>query len=76
MNLYKLDEVGNLINKANPGFSSNTNISLAMDDFEGLYIECRNKIMNDFAEFLANWSGWILDRVTLTSIHVYNYQQI
>ena len=76
VNLYKLDKDGNMISKAAPGFSSNTNISLTMNDFEELYTECTNKIMNDFAEFNANGSGWILDRVALTSIHMYNYQPI
>ena len=76
MNLYKLDSDGNVISKAFPGFSSNTNISLTMNDFDGLYTECTNKIMNDFAEFNANGSGWILDRVAFTSIHMYNYKPI
>ena len=74
VNLYKLDKDGNMISKAAPGFSSNTNISLTMRDFEDLYTECKNKIMNDFTEFNANGSGWILDRVALTSIHMCNYQ--
>ena len=76
VNLYKLDKDSNMISKAAPGFSSNTNISLTMRDFEDLYTECKNKIMNDFAEFNANGSGCILDRVALTSIHMCNYQPI
>ena len=74
VNLYKLDKDSNMISKAAPGFSSNTNISITMGNFEDLYTECKNKIMNDFAEFNANGSGWILDRVVLTSIHMCNYQ--
>ena len=76
MILYKLDSDGNVISKAVPGFSSNTNISLTMNDFEEIYTECISKIMNDFVEFNANGSGWILDRVTLTSIHMCNYRPI
>ena len=57
VNSYKLDSDGNIISKAVPGFSSNTNISLTMNDFEDLYTECKNKIMNDFAEFNTNGSG-------------------
>ena len=41
-----------------------------------LNTECISKIMNDFVEFNANGSGWILDRVAFTSIHMYNYQTI
>ena len=33
-------------------------------------------VMNDFAEFNANGSGWVLDRVAFTSIHMYNYKPI
>merc|ERR1711947_1883 len=76
VNLYKLDKDSNMISKAAPGFSSNTNISISMNDFEDLYTECKNKIMNDLAEFNANGSGWILDRVALTSIDFCNYQPI
>ena len=57
-------------------FLSNTTISLTMNDFEELYTECITKIMNDFTEFNANGSGWVLDRVAFTSIHMYNYQPI
>ena len=74
--LYKLDSDGNVISKAVPGFSSNTTISLTMNDFEELYTECIRKIMYDFTEFNANGSGWVLDRVAFTSIHMYNYQPI
>ena len=74
VNLYKLDKDSNMISKAAPGFFSNTTISITMGNFEDLYTECKNKIMNDFAEFNANGSGWILDRVALTSIHMCNYQ--
>ena len=76
VNLYKLDKYGNMISKAAPGFSSNTNISITIHDFEELYTECIRKIMYDFVEFNANESGWILDRVAFTSIHMYNYQPI
>ena len=74
--LYKLDSDGNVISKAVPGFSSNTTISLTMNDFEELYTECISKIMNDFVEFNANGSGWILEIVAFTSINMYNYQPI
>ena len=74
--LYKLDSEGNVISKVVPGFSSNTTISLTMNDFEELYTECIRKIMYDFTEFNANGSGWVLDRVAFTSIHMYNYQPI
>ena len=73
VNLYKLDKDSNMISKANPGFSSNTIISLTMRDFEDLYTECKNKIMNDFAEFNANGSGWILERVNSVSLHMVQY---
>ena len=76
VNLYKLDKDSNMISKAAPGFSSNTNISITMGNFEDLYTECKNKIMNDFTEFNANGSGWILNRVAHTYIHMYNYQTI
>ena len=74
--LYKVDSDSNVISRAVPGFSSNTNLLLTMNDFDELYTECISKIMNDFAEFNANGSGWVLDRVAFTSINMYNYQAI
>ena len=47
-----------------------------MRDFDELYRECTSKKMNDFVEFNANGSGWILDRVAFTQIHMYNYKPI
>ena len=31
-------------------------------------------IINDFTEFNANWSGWILERVELIYLHITIYQ--
>ena len=36
------------ISKVASGVSSNTNIPITMWNFEDLYTECKNKIMNDF----------------------------
>ena len=72
----KHDKDGNNYQQVVPGFSSNTTISLTTIDFNELYEECTNKIINDFVEFNANGSGWILNRVSHISIHMYNYQPI
>ena len=47
-----------------------------MRNFEYLYKESFDKIINDFTEFNANGSGWILDRVELISVNIARYQPI
>jgi hypothetical protein len=44
-----------------------------MIDFEELYAESSHKIMNDFVNYIANGSGWILSRVQLISVHIHCY---
>ena len=72
----KHDKDGNNYQQVVPGFSSNTTISLTTIDFNELYEDSTNKLMKDFAEFNSNGSGWILNRVSHISIHMYNYQPI
>ena len=69
--MHKRDKEGNIVQEADPGFTSNTNTSLHMWNFDELYNECSEKIMNDFVQFNANGSGWILSRVRLISVHMH-----
>ena len=62
--------------EASPGFTSNPKITGGMWNFEYLYKESFDKIINDFTEFNANGSGWILDRVELISVNIARYQPI
>ena len=47
-----------------------------MWNFEYLYKESSNKIINEFTEFNANGSKWILERVELISVNIAGYQPI
>ena len=64
------------VQEASPGFSSTPKLSPHMWNFENLYKEAQDKIMNDFVEFNANGSGWILERVELITIHIAGYQPV
>ena len=64
---------GEILQEARPGFTSNPRNTLSMVDFEELYAESSNKIMNDFVKYNANGSGWILSRVQLISVHIHCY---
>ena len=71
--LHKLNSEGEILQEARPGFTSNPRNALTMIDFEELYAESSNKIMNDFVKYNANGSGWILSRVQLISVHIHCY---
>ena len=62
--------------EASPGFTSNPKITGGMWNFEYLYKESFDKIINDFTAFNANESGWILKRVELISVNIARYQPI
>ena len=66
--MYKQNGEGNSFQKASPGFTSNTKISARMWNFEYLYKQSFDKIINDFTEFNSNGSGWILERVDIVEI--------
>ena len=68
-----MNNEGVISQEARPGFTSNPRNSLSMIDFEELYAESSNKIMNDFVRYNANGSGWILSRVQLISVHIHCY---
>ena len=74
--MYQPNGEGNTIQLTSLGFISNTKISAGMWNFEYLYKLSVWKIINDFTEFNANWSGWILERVELISVHIARYQPI
>ena len=71
--LHKMNSEGVILQEARPGFTSNPRNSLSMIDFEELYAESSNKIINDFVRYNANGSGWILSRVQLISVHIHCY---
>ena len=73
---HKKNMEGEIMQTASPGFTSNPQTTLSMYDFDKLYAESSEKIMNDFVEFNANGSGWILDRVQLMSVHINHYSPI
>ena len=62
--------------EASLGFTSNPKISGEMWNFEDLYKESFNAIINDCKEFNANGPGWILEQVELISVHIARYQPI
>lgn len=68
--LHKISSEGTIVQEARPGFTSRPRNTLSMVDFEELYSESSNKIMNDFVNYNANGSGWILSRVQLISVHI------
>ena len=70
--MYK--ESGETRQEASPGFTSNPKTTLSLWNFEDLYKASFDKILNDFIEFNANGSGWILERVENLSIHIAGYQ--
>ena len=67
--MYLPNGEGNTIQLTSLGFISNTKISAGMWNFEYLYKLSVWKIINDFTEINANWSGWI-------SVHIARYQPI
>jgi len=71
--LHKISSEGIITQEASPGFTSRPTNTLSMVDFEELYLESSNKIMNDFDNYNANGSGWILSRVQLISVHIHCY---
>ena len=72
--MYK--ESGETRQEASPGFTSNPKTTLSLWNFEDLYKSSFDKILNDFIEFNANGSGWILERVENLSINIAGYQPI
>ena len=71
--LIKINKDGDKIDNASPGFSGTTNTTLHLWNFEDSYDISVKKIMNDFIEFNANGSGWILERVENLSINIARY---
>ena len=71
--LHKISSEGLIAQEARPGFTSRPRNTLSMVDFEELYSESSNKIINDFVKYNANGSGWILSRVELISVHIHCY---
>ena len=60
--LYKLDKDGTKI-ESEPHFHGKCRIMLPESQFENLYLESANNIMEAFAAYLRQGSGWILDHV-------------
>ena len=73
VSMYKMDKEGNILEQVTPGFTSNPTISSNLMNFELLYDEHHDKIINDFVSFNANGSGWILKRVYSISLHMMQY---
>ena len=71
--MHKLDKEGNILEQITPGFTTNPTISSNLMNFELLYDEHHDKIINDFVSFNANGSGWILKRVYSISLHMMQY---
>ena len=71
--MHKYDKDGNMYEEAHPGFTSNPNISSTLMNFNSVYNEHQEKIVNDFVAFNANGSGWILNRVNSVSLHMMQY---
>ena len=59
--------------KADPGFTSRPRTTSVLWDFDTIYKEAAAKIVEDFLEFNANGSGWILERVANISINIAGY---
>jgi len=73
VSMHKMDKEGNILEQVTPGFTSNPTISSNLMNFELLYDEHHDKIINDFVSFNANGSGWILKRVYSISLHMMQY---
>ena len=73
VSMHKYDKDGNIYEEAHPGFTSNPNISSTLMNFDLVYNEHHDKIVNDFVAFNANGSGWILNRVSSVSLHMMQY---
>ena len=73
VSMHKYDKDGNMYEEAHPGFTSNPNISSTLMNFDLVYNEHQEKIVNDFVAFNANGSGWVLDRVSEICLHMLHY---
>jgi len=73
VSMHKYDKDGNMYEEAHPEFKSNPNISSILMNFDLVYNEHHDKIVNDFVAFNANGSGWILNRVNSASLHMMQY---
>ena len=73
VSMYKMDKEGNILEQVTPGFTSKTAISATMLNFDSVYKEHQEKIVNDFVAFNANGSGWVLDRVSEICLHMVHY---
>ena len=73
VSMHKYDKDGNIYEEAHPGFTSSPNISPTLMNFDIVYKENHDKIVNDFVAFNANGSGWILNRVNSVSLHMMQY---
>ena len=71
--MYKIDNDGNKYAEVHPGFTSKPALSPTMMNFDSVYKNHQEKIMNDFVAFNANGSGWILDRVSEICLHMTHY---
>merc|ERR1712208_125098 len=71
--MHKMDKDGNKYDEVHAGFTSKPAISATMLNFDSLYKEHQEKIVNDFVAFNANGSGWVLDRVSEISLHMVHY---
>ena len=71
--MVKTDKDGEKYEEAYPGFTSNHKISGTLLNFDSEYSTNQEKIVNDFVEFNANGSGWILERVNSVSLHMVQY---
>ena len=71
--MFKSDKAGNKIDEVHAGFTSKTAISATMLNFDSVYKEHQEKIVNDFVAFNANGSGWVLDRVSEICLHMVHY---
>ena len=68
--MHKYDKDGKKIQNADPGFTSNHKILSTLMNFDSVYKEHHDKIVDYFVAFNANGSGWILDRVNSVSLHM------
>ena len=71
--MIKIDKDGNMYEEAQTGFTSNPNILSTLMNFDLVYNEHQEKIVNDFVVFNANGSGWILARVNSVSLQMMHY---
>ena len=71
--MVKTDKDGEKYEEAYPGFTSNHKISGTLMNFDSEYSTNQEKIVNDFIEFNANGSRWILERVNSVSLHMVQY---